>query len=366
LNGLFSHHSGVEDNTKHNYFNEADNLVTRLKEAGYRTALIGKYLNQWYDESTGGYTPQGWEVFTALIGANYYQYRIYDNGSINNYGESPADYSTDVLGQKAVDFISSARQPFFLVFTPYAPHSPFLPAPRYLDATGDEVVLPPNVNESNRSDKPQWVKDLPERDLQEMRQNLGNQHKMLWTVDEWVKKIFTTLKARKIANKTVIIYISDNSFSHGEHRIIGKMCGYESCNHVPLLIRYPQYVGQTIDTVVSNVDIAPTIAEIAGVSLQNPDGISLVPLMEGQTEVSSRKGVLIHWGGYRYYVVPHFWGIVEGNLKYMELETGEIELYDLSTDPYELTNIAYQPENKKTIERLHGDLVGLINADGEP
>jgi arylsulfatase A-like enzyme len=361
LTGLLSHHSGVEDNNGKPFFNETDNLVTHLQNAGYKTAIIGKYLNKWAGSPVNTYTPPGWDNFTVFMDPiGYYNYGLYENGSVNSFGNFPEDYSTDVLGKKALDFVNNTNQPFFLLFTPYAPHSPFFPAPKYETANVGTVTLNPGFYESDFSDKPNWVNELPPRDFQEMRKYLTRQYRMSLSVDDWIKSIYSALEDRKIADKTFIIYMSDNSFSFGEHKIFGKMCGYEYCNHIPLLIRYPNVNSTTINHVVSNVDIAPTIAEIAGISPVGMDGSSLIPYIRGATDVTHRKGILIHWAGNRGYEIPHFWGIVEDEYKYIELETGEKELYNLVSDPYELINLANKREYIDLINELHNDLVELV------
>jgi len=364
LSGLFSHHSGVEDNGSKRYFDENDNIVTKLDSAGYTTALIGKYLNKWTGETDEPYTPPGWDVFTPFMDPiSYFNYKLVEEGVVKTYGDTPADYATDVLGQKALNFITEAKQPFFLYFSPYTPHSPFIPAPRHVGVDLSSVTLPPNFNEEDVSDKPEWIKNLPKRDPQEMLKHLKNQYRMLLSLDEWVENIYTALKDREIAYKTVIIYIGDNSFSHGEHRIVGKMCGYSYCNQIPLLIRYPQNTGRVINNPVSNVDIAPTLANIAGVNLMNVDGLSLVPLLNGSTQPPDQpsRGILTHWGGTGVYELPHFWGIVTDKWNYMELATGEKELYDRVNDPYELTNLANIPEYSQIQSRLRLDLIDLMN-----
>jgi len=359
LSGLYSHHTGVEDNNKMRLFNENDNLATKLNASGYHTGLIGKYLNKWIDGRTP-YTPPGWDTFQAFVVPDYYNYEIYRaSGEITKYGVSASDYSTDVVGQKAVDYLKNVKEPFFLYFAPYSTHYPYKPAPRHLNADVGEISFNPSFNEADVSDKPTWVKNLPLRDPLLMEENLTAQYRMGLSLDEWIEKMNTTLLDRNILSRTIIIYISDNAHSWGEHRHVAKVCEYDSCNHILLLVRYPFRGGRKISNLVTNVDIAPTIAEIAGITLQNPDGKSLLPLLNGTGNLG-RTGLLIRWGGYGF-GITNFNGIIKPNWKYVELINGERELYDRNNDPYELNNVAYKPEYAQLIQQLHNELIGLLN-----
>jgi len=362
LSGQYSHTSGVEDNLKMRFFNEKDNLATRLHDSGYKTALIGKYLNGWVSDRRA-YKPEGWDEWSPFVGPpNYYNYDLLENGVKVRYGEAEIDYSTDVLGQKAVDFIQKTKHPFFLYFAPYTAHSPFIPAPRHLQADVGQIVRGKNFNEEDIADKPEWMRNLPKRDEKLMGDMLKSQYRMLLSLDEWVEKIVSVLQEKSLLENTIIIYISDNSIAFGEHRLVSKTCGHKICNHIPLFIYYPfnpVVPGRSIDIPVTNVDIAPTVAEFAGVKLSKPDGLSLVGLLKGQKSLS-RKGILIRWAGLEdFYITPAFWGIVTNKWRYIELVTGEKELYSLSADPFELQNLANGPQYNQIMIQLSKDLQEL-------
>ena len=360
LTGQFSHHNQVEDNMKADRFNTEDNLITRLNDSGYHTALIGKYLNGWHNLGPLA-TPPGWDHFAAFVATKFYDYQIFEDGIVTSYGSEAADYSTDVVGQKALDFIATAQEPFFLQFSPYAAHGPFTPAPRHLGADVGAFIKDESFNEADVSDKPLWIQGLPTRIEASMETMRLNQYRQLLSLDEWVKEINDLLVQKGILKNTVIIYVSDNSLAFGEHRLIGKTGGYDICNHIPLLIHYPDHRGRPIERLVSNVDIAPTIAELAGIQLPGSDGISLVPLLEKPANLN-RKGLLIHWAGEEsVFVTPAFWGIIEPEWKYMELATGEKELYDRINDPLELNNVARKPEYGAIQAQLQADLRALLS-----
>ncbi len=196
-----------------------------------------------------------------------------------------------------------------------------------------------------------------------MEDAVRKQYRTLLSLDQWVSRIVAALGEKKILENTIIIYIGDNSLAFGEHRVVLKTCGYEICNHIPLLIYYPYRLGKSINKPVSNTDIAPTIAELAGIGLANPDGLSLVGILKGQG-IPARKGILIRWAGEEdTYITPAFWGIVNSKWRYMELVTGEKELYDMVSDPYELNNIANRPEYAQIQKQLANDLQELIRGE---
>lgn len=365
FSGLYSHHSRIEDNSDGENLSESSNLAVWLKDAGYHNALIGKYLNG-FPWQKPVYTPPGWEEFQTFLEADdksnwYYDYDLLENGTRVHYGSAPEDYSTDVLAQKAIDFINSAREPFFLLFSPYTPHGPEIPAPRHSKARVGVIPRYPSFNEADVSDKPSWVRRLNPVDPKEMDSRRASKYRQALSLDEAIERFVTTLERRNIFNRTVIIFMTDNGVSLGEHRFVGKPCEFEECIKTPLIISYPMaQIGHSkiISELVSNVDIAPSIAEIAGAQIPPLDGVSFVPLLEGKTVSSWREAVLLRWGGYDENNYRTFWGIRTPRYKYIELDRfGQKELYDLLQDPYELINLADNP----AYARIQADLARRLS-----
>jgi N-acetylglucosamine-6-sulfatase len=369
LTGLYSHHTGVETNNDGAKLDDSSTLATWLHSAGYRTALVGKYLND-YPWTRGNFTPPGWDHWVAFKkSVGYYNYSLNIDGTTVKHGSDPSDYSTDVLGAEAKAYVSSATQPFFLYFAPNAPHAPITPAPRDQDTYANRTISrTPNFNEADVSDKPAWVRSLPAlKSGNEMDRLRRVEYETLKAVDKTVADIFTALKDRGILDNTVVIFMTDNGYSFGEHRWKGKRCAYEECIRTPLLIRYPGGQGGSSNALVSNVDIAPTIAEFAGVTPPKPvDGYSLVNLLT-HPNATIRTTVLLRGkhddsdseegDGFK---PPSFWGVRTTNFKYIEtVETGEVELYDLRNDSYELDNVATKPDYKDDVTRLHQKLRDL-------
>jgi arylsulfatase A-like enzyme len=360
LTGEYSHHTGVTDNFGlHSYpaFDERSTLATWLHGAGYETALVGKYIN---DYTIYGHhrIPPGWDdwqVMDSIPMERYYGYAINDNGRREEYGYAPRDYSTTVLTNKAISFIRRARRPFFLYFAPVTPHLPAIPAPQ--DRKKLENIGPlhtPSIDEASIGDKPwaYWHKGLMHAaalvyDGDVRRRQLQS----LLSLDRSVARIVRTLKQRHELQNTVIVYTSDNGFLWGEHRLGGKLWPYEESTHVPLIVRTPWTTrGRVNREPVLNIDLASTISQLAGVRPGGPqDGRSIVPFLQGR-KVPWRKGYLIEYLGRNMLRVggpPAYVAVHTARYLYVEYRRGWRELYDLRRDPWELDNVAGQPRYRK-------------------
>jgi len=165
---------------------------------------------------------------------------------------------------------------------------------------------------------------------------------MLLSLDEMVAGLIEEMEAAGKLDNTYVFFTSDNGYHLGEHRIgLGKRTAYEEAVRVPLAVRGPGVpAGASAKEMSLNIDFAPTFAELAGVSVPEfVDGRSLVPLLSGASPATWRSAFLIeHWsgGGGQPLETPSYAGIRNETHKYVEYDTGEKELYDLSSDPYEL------------------------------
>jgi N-acetylglucosamine-6-sulfatase len=147
------------------------------------------------------------------------------------------------------------------------------------------------------------------------------------------------------------VFVSDNGFSFGEHRWVKKTCPYEECIRVPFLIRYPLAERRVVRTIVSAVDIAPTIAELAGTTLPEPvDGRSLATLIRDADASGLPDAMYAEWAGDRR--IPQWWEIRTQEHAYIELSTGERELYDVRLDPLQLENVIDHPAYADVAEAL--------------
>ncbi|QXP84379.1 sulfatase-like hydrolase/transferase [Methylococcus sp. Mc7] len=358
---------------------ESATIATWLQAAGYRTALFGKYLNGYPAVGAPGYVPPGWSYWLSPNGGDPYQeydYSLNENGKSRKYGNAPEDYLVDVLSEKVKAFIKDTvkyfpRQPFFIYLAPYIPHGPATPAVRYEESFPDaRIPRTASFNEKDVSDKPDWVKRRPKltaEQIADMDAVYRRRLQSMQAVEDMVKSLIDTLQAQGRLDNTYIFFTSDNGFHMGQHRLpMGKNTAFEEDIHVPLVVRGPGVpAGRTVKAMTGNVDFAPTFAAIA--HLPAPpyvDGRSLMPFLNGTPPKRWRRGFLlqhkqentvtaaarkvleppdpqeIHAQAASGEVAPNFEGLrtAEG-LTYVEYETGERELYDLRTDPEQLTNV---------------------------
>ena len=335
---------------------EEANLATALHGAGYRTALIGKYLNGYPGEDGRAHIPPGWDVWVSPVqGSPYasYRYTLNRNGAFVKHGSKAEDYMTDVLSKEAVDFVrSSGGQPFFLYLATYAPHKPATVAKRHAGLfPGLKAPRTPSFNEAVVSDKPARIRNLkplkPEQ-IAAMDVLYRKQALSLQAVDEAVAALVEALRETGQLDNTFLVFTSDNGFHLGQHRLEpGKYTVYEPDVHVPLLVRGPGVpAGVEVTALTSAVDLAPTFADLAGVALP-ADGRSLVPFLEGQTPASWRQAVLLEQFNYASGPPdagkgpnhPAHAGLRTETFKYVQYGTGEREVYDLRNDPDELLNL---------------------------
>ncbi len=374
LTGEYSHHTGVKTNYGGAHFDETSTVATWLHDDGYRTALIGKYLNG-YPFGHSPYVPVGWDRWLAKMQGGreslYYDYVFSDQGFPVAHGDAPQDYSTNVEAAAAVDFIRTApsTQPFFLEVTPSAPHRPWTPAPQDAGAYAQmPIAEPPSFGEPDVADKPAWVRALPPYTSEQRIALVGTRRQSFEAVrgvDRLVAGVMQALRDKGVLDNTVVFFMTDNGLSLGEHRWVGKTCAYEACIRTPLAIRYPWSPPHTDPELVSNIDLAPTIAQVAGVRPGGPvDGTSLVPLLVPQVAplIPWRSGVFLEYVGDEH--IPGWTAIRTADFLYVEYVTGERELYDLAgkvgpADPFELANQVANPAYAKVVTDLAARLARL-------
>jgi N-acetylglucosamine-6-sulfatase len=391
IRGQYPHNTNILENSPgfvnfHRNGKEDETIATWLNKAGYETSLVGKYLNGYPVSVPKKYIPPGWTDWHTFMnheediedGWYYYNYTLSENGQLNYYGYSPEEYSTDVLGQKALDFMDQSmaqHSPFFIYFAPMAPHGPSTPAPRF-EGTLPNLKYPqkPSFLETDTSDKPSIVYSLEapgdEYDVYDANAQFEKRVETMLALDEMVAKLVQLLEQKGQLNNTYIIFTSDNGFHMGEHNLAaGKMLAYEEDIHVPFLIRGPGIrPGTTVTQMVANIDVAPSIADMAGTQTADfVDGRSFLPLLNQKTGQTTewRKNLLIETGYLnRKSKVIAYRGIRNENFMYLEYENGELEYYDLVKDPYELDNIATKLD-ASTLSSLHSWLEQLKKCEAE-
>jgi arylsulfatase A-like enzyme len=409
LRGQYAHNTGILTNrppnggfeTFHNLGRENSTVATWLQAAGYRTVLLGKYLNGYPERGNQTYIPPGWDEWYSPVGGNPYSnfnYTLNENGRLVGYGGNAEDYMTDVLARKTSDFIQRSTRDgknFFALVATYAPHGPATPAPRH-ETTFPNAKAPrtPSFNEQDLSDKPDWLQRRPmldDRDIRQMDELYRKRLQSLLAVDDLIATIVQTLRTTNTLDNTYLFFTSDNGFHLGQHRLEqGKNTAYEEDILVPLIVRGPRVTaGRHLKHLTGNVDLAPTFAELAGATTPGfVDGRSLVPLLGEAPPAADawRSAFLIEHGSAArnrtqtstsdqattttadstqevngtlepadvpessltsqarrrllQAGMPAFQALRTKDYLYVEYADGEREFYDLRTDPYQLQNIA--------------------------
>jgi arylsulfatase A-like enzyme len=359
LKGEYSHSTHVYTEAPPNggvdRFDDSSTVATWLHDAGYHTALFGKYLNGYH----GTDVPPGWDEWLAFeqnTTHGYYEnYTANDDGTIRRFGNSPADYSTGVLTRRAVSFLHREEGPVFLYYAPYAPHAPSVPQARDRNAFRALPAFdPPSLNEPNVSDKPAWMHALPTRTRAEIDAFRRRQYQSLLAVDRSVGDLVAALKDTGRLHDTMIAFVSDNGIAWGEHRWFRKEVPYEESIRVPFVVRYDAMVRDPrVDPhLVLNIDLAPTIAALAGVDAPDADGRSLVPLLGGRSSGWRHDFLVEHVEGRAQPDPPTFCALRSERYLYVVYATGEQELYDLRDDPFELRNGVSDPAMTAVVSRL--------------
>lgn len=465
LTGRYAHNTGVKGNVQPNggyygfSFRAADshNLATWLQGAGYRTIHIGKFLNGYGDEpyDNGTTVPPGWDAWHTVLNADthhyFYGYTLNDNGQVSEpYGDSgtwepreytqrdpagcpfapeegrPCLYETDIFNWMAREemLATPEEQPLYLQLDYTAPHGDFRkpagpePAVRHYDWFKG-AKLPHDrsegFDEGNVSDKPSFIREaehLTPNDKRTYKVYYEKALESLRSVDDGVKEVVDTLGQLHRLRNTYILFTSDNGFFYGEHRLIGgKFLAYEPATHLPFLIRGPGIKPDTsTGELASNIDIAPTILDLAGVEPdKSVDGRSMVPYLR-DPELRSRRPLLFESfvqtsdveangaisstgegdggvpggngstdpkepeagvssaGGSAHasLLAPplNYEGIRLGPYKYIAWPDGEKELYNINKDPNELNNIVKVPNFYPIRNFLHRQLRRYENCVG--
>jgi N-acetylglucosamine-6-sulfatase len=360
LTGQYSHTTGVYRNTEpdggwptfHASGLENETLPVALQNDGYRTALFGKYLNG-FSLAPENYVPPGWNDFMAirkdnpknpeLASGSYYDYQLTGTEPTESYGSSSSDYSTDVIANKAVNFVTQSVNggPFFLMMTPFAPHSPYTPARQDIGTYKPTPYDNAAVNEADMSDKPSFYqnrKRVSESKLYSIQEKTGE---ALRDVDRAVARVVEATGAER--SNTLFIYMSDNGLMWGEHRLRSKNLPYRWSTEVPFIMRWDGHVaaGSTGD-LAANVDVAPTVLAAAGIpDALSTSGVSL--LSNDRTgiglEAMANKGVR-----------PAYCGIRTTDWLFVQYSRHRAsELYNYNNDPLELSNLAKRPSEASTV-----------------
>ena len=341
MTGKYEHNHGVLDNRSSKDLDQGTTIQRYLEDAGYRSGIFGKYLNNWRIEIAPPHFDD-WAVMNTS-GKNSRQYR----GAIWNVAgrlETVPLYSTKYIGYKTIQFLRKSNkqdsQPWFAYVATHAPHAPFTAEKKYADAHVPLWHPGPNVFELDRSDKPPFGGGNRIR-VKKGTEIRKAQLRTLMSVDELVEDVLTALKSLREKRDTLIFFISDNGYMWGEHGWFEKQKPYAEAVQVPMFVRWPDAMrGGSVDSrLVGNIDIAPTILDAVGLP-QDPnspmDGRSL---LDGSWD---RDRILLESNTGRQ--ITHWASTWQGDRQYTEFydDTGVEtfhEYYDLVADPWQMDNM---------------------------
>ncbi|XP_041971609.1 N-acetylglucosamine-6-sulfatase-like [Aricia agestis] len=361
---------------------EPRTFANSLKNVGYNTFYAGKYLNQYGVRAMGGpeQVPPGWSEWHGLVGNSvYYNYTISNNGVPTH---STDLYLTDIIRDLSISYIENQTEsaPFLMMIAPPAPHQPFTPAPRHKGVFSNaSVPKHPNFNVA-ATDK-HWLMRMPPSPLPEsFVPQLEDVYRSRWesvlAVDEMVADVIEALDTKALLDNTYVIYTSDNGYHIGQFaQVYDKRQPYETDIKVPLVIRGPTVPKNcSSQQPISNIDIAPTIMKLAG--LLPPASLDGRPISFDVHDVPERSMLIEYYGEGRDGTVdarcpweydsrhlaqcyPEYeckcqdatnntYGCLRHisdriNIKYCGFADDEnfLEMYDLSSDPYEMRNIIH-------------------------
>ena len=397
--GRFPHDTGVFTNGGddggfgyfHGHGEEANTFATALQGNGYRTAMMGKYLNGYQPADTQGgtepYVPPGWNEWdVAGNGYPEFDYDLNENHKVVHYGSAPQDYLTDVLAGKGAGFIADsarAHTPFMLELATFAPHAPYTPAPR--DANDFPGLTAPRgpAFDTLPTDAPPWLAGrtpLTAAEKQKIDTSFRKRAQAVQAVDDLIGTIRTAVAKAGVADNTYLVFSSDNGYHMGEYRLNpGKMTAFDTDIRVPLVVAGPGVpAGKASDAAVANIDLAPTFAQLGGAPVPDAvDGHSLLPLLHGGSGNAWRTANLVEHHGPDTQPgdpdlpapnsgnPPSYEALHTGEYTYVEYADGSREYYDLTHDPQELHNIVGTLSPAR-LRELHNALTRLKNCHNGP
>lgn len=414
LTGLYSHKNGL--------YTLADTLdttiptlATLLQKNGYSTALMGK----WHLKSQ----PQGFDYYSIFYDQGEYRDPTFINSTEPWPGDRPVGervrgFSTDIVTEKTIKWIKEQEKdkPFLMCCHFKATHEPY-DFPIRMEHLYDGVTFPEPENlldwgkETNgRSFEGQTLEELAHRwqtasqdpdkwwcrypelpfstkGLHKTQARKKAYQKLIRdylrcgaTIDDNIGKLLDTLDELGIAENTIVVYVSDQGYFLGEHGFFDKRMFYEETARMPFVIRYPKKIqkGKRLKDLILNTDFAPTLAQFAGVRMENVQGNSFVDNLTGKTPDNWRKEIYYrYWTNHAIrpahigirtdrYKLIFYYGL---NLDMTDTEnfnfTPSWDFYDLQKDPKEDHNAYHDKEYAPVIRKLKADLLKLREEAGD-
>lgn len=384
LTGMYAHKHGVRTNDGEDLDPKTPTFPQVLRINGYETALIGK----WHMGESGDPRP-GFDYWLGLHGQGTYLDPVLNENGCDIHTKG---YATDLLTDYAVKWLEKPRsKPFCLYLSHKATHDDWIPAERHKDLYSDVKFTEPASYKDDLSGKPEWMRMIKLRGGKLKRpappvipdrltpppwsedpadhEKKVNYNRTLASADDSVGRVLDTLQKNGLLENTLVIFAGDNGFFQGEHGGMGdKRLAYEESMRIPLFAMGPGVPrGKLLDPMVLNIDLAPTLLELAGAPIPLAmQGKSLTPVLAGKT-TRWRDSFI-----YEYYReewlpgMPTMLGVRTHDWKYVcypELDDID-ELYDLKADPFEMNNLATNPAYKDQLTKMQAELDRLCKETG--
>ena len=407
ITGKYSHVNGYYKNYQGGVFNANQwSYPKALQNAGYETALVGK----WHLASV----PQGFDYYKYHI--DHGEQGVYWNPTYSENGNEVKEvgYATNLTTDFALNWLESRgeKKPFCMLLQYKAPHREWSPDEKYVDLFEDQKLpIPSNFYDNyegrektagnthmtmdylnrrdmkltppdtlNENQKRKWL-DFGNKPNQVVSLNkLGNGNELkelkfqrylkdylatIKSVDDNIGRVLTYLKENGLDDNTIVIYASDQGFFLGEHGWFDKRFMYEESLRMPFVIKYPKHIkpNTEINDVISNIDIAPTLLDIANAKIpKDVQGKSFLNLLKGEKDESWKQSMYYHYYEYPkwHHVQPHY-GIRNERYKLIHFyyDVDLREFYDLQNDPREMNNLIHSEEHSNLIEELKKELFTL-------
>ena len=353
-----------------------------LQKSEYETAFIGK----WHMGGSSDSPRAGFDHWVSFPGQSAYAPGKHTL-NINGKKVPRQKYMTDELTDYAVEWLDErkAGKPFLLYLSHKGVHGLYDPAERHRDRYKDKQVVPPATmanTPENYAGKPMWVKDQRNswhgvefpyygRSGQSLTEMYRHYCEMILSIDDSVGRVMASLRERGVAQNTLILFTSDGGHFWGEHGLIDKRCAYEESIRIPLLAHSPSLIkpGTKCEAVVANIDVAPTLLELAGLAIPDTvDGQSFAGLLKEPSATDSWRKALL----YEYYWEPQFpqtptmFCLREERFKLIQYHGiwDTDELYDLTSDPHETRNLIDDPAHQKRVAQMRKQLHHQLNETG--
>lgn len=349
--GLYPHIHGVTDNPTQVNSDTIyqTTLAEILHDNGYYTGLIGKY-------HISKHPQPGYDYWMETHGSDYTDTKY----NINGNTVTIPGHKTDIVADSAIGFLKKvpANKPFYLWLAYAAPHTPLTPRPEDIGIFDAYTMPTPLSPDKYTENYPAFLYNCHAASNPDgLADFYKGYFELLNGVEVTLGNVFQQLTDMGLMDSTLIIFMSDNGYIIGEHKLFEKQLSYEESIKVPIFMRYPGLIAadtKITDNMALNIDIAPTILDFAGIpDTFSMQGISLLKMMNNTAE---RKEMMYEF--FNKDCVPDIRAVRSFNFKYVKYNCSQVteELFDLVTDPLELTNLVNAPAYATTLQQYRDKL----------